>query len=105
MGRLRVAVERHAQGHLHFFAQRRVAGARRLDVRPPLGPVGRRGGGDARSTCITPSPSHTAGEPRRLTTNADLEYAPAFSRDGSRLAFVTWDDAEGGHVWTVPFGP
>jgi len=41
------------------------------------------------------------GTPTRLTTLTDVEYAPAFSRDGSRLAFVTWNDRDGGHVWTV----
>jgi Tol biopolymer transport system component/imidazolonepropionase-like amidohydrolase len=46
-----------------------------------------------------------SGTPRRLTTLADLEYAPAFSADGRALAFVTWNDLEGGHVWSVPFGP
>jgi imidazolonepropionase-like amidohydrolase/Tol biopolymer transport system component len=46
-----------------------------------------------------------AGTPRRLTTLEDLEYAPAFSADGRSLAFVTWNDVEGGHVWTLPLGP
>jgi imidazolonepropionase-like amidohydrolase len=45
------------------------------------------------------------GTPRRLTTLPDLEYAPAFAADGRSLAFVTWNDAEGGHVWTVSMGP
>jgi Tol biopolymer transport system component/imidazolonepropionase-like amidohydrolase len=44
------------------------------------------------------------GTPRRLTTLPDLEYAPAFSADGRSLTFVTWNDAEGGHVWTLPMG-
>jgi len=43
------------------------------------------------------------GSPRRLTTIADLEYAPSFSRDGRTLAFVTWNDDEGGRVWSMPF--
>jgi Tol biopolymer transport system component/imidazolonepropionase-like amidohydrolase len=43
------------------------------------------------------------GTPRRLTDRDDLEYAPAFSSDGARLAFVTWNDETGGHVWTMPF--
>ena len=42
------------------------------------------------------------GKPARLTTGTDLEYAPAFSRDGSTLAFVSWNDREGGYVWTMP---
>jgi Tol biopolymer transport system component/imidazolonepropionase-like amidohydrolase len=44
------------------------------------------------------------GTPRRLTTLADLEYAPAFSPDGRSVAFVTWNDTEGGHVWTMDLG-
>jgi Tol biopolymer transport system component/imidazolonepropionase-like amidohydrolase len=42
-----------------------------------------------------------SGTPKRLTSGTDPEYSPAFSRDGSRIAFVTWNDAKGGHVWTV----
>jgi Tol biopolymer transport system component/imidazolonepropionase-like amidohydrolase len=44
-----------------------------------------------------------SGPPRRL--NADgpslpsREYAPAFSPDGRWIAYVTWSDKEGGHVW------
>jgi Tol biopolymer transport system component/imidazolonepropionase-like amidohydrolase len=43
-----------------------------------------------------------SGAPRRLTSSADLEYAPAFSPDGTTLAFVTWSDRDGGAVWTMP---
>jgi imidazolonepropionase-like amidohydrolase/Tol biopolymer transport system component len=43
------------------------------------------------------------GTPKRLTTNTDLEYAPSFSKDGRTLAFVTWNDTDGGHVATMPF--
>ena len=46
------------------------------------------------------------GQPRRLTQNdASLparEYAPAFSPDGRSIAYVTWTDSEGGHVWRAP---
>ncbi len=42
------------------------------------------------------------GRPERLTTVDDFEYAPAYSRDGARIVFVTWNDREGGHVWTIP---
>lgn len=44
-----------------------------------------------------------SGTPKRLTSSNDLEYAPSFSRDGRTLAFVTWNDRDGGNVWTMPF--
>ncbi len=47
----------------------------------------------------------SAGTPHRVTKAADLEFAPAFSPDGKQLAFVTWNDREGGHVWRVPLNP
>jgi Tol biopolymer transport system component/imidazolonepropionase-like amidohydrolase len=45
-----------------------------------------------------------SGTPRRLTSGTDLEYAPAFSPDGTQVAYVTWNDREGGHVWALPGG-
>ena len=45
-----------------------------------------------------------SGTPRRLTAVEDLEYSPSFSADGRQLAFVTWNDETGGHVWTVAIG-
>jgi Tol biopolymer transport system component len=43
------------------------------------------------------------GSPRRLTRDdaarAPREYAPAFSSDGKWIAYVSWSDADGGHVW------
>jgi len=43
------------------------------------------------------------GQPRRLTSgDASLparEYAPAFSPDSRSIAYVTWTDTEGGHLW------
>ncbi len=43
------------------------------------------------------------GEPRPLTRDADdhFEFFPSWSRDGSRIAFVTWSDAELAHVHVV----
>ena len=54
------------------------------------------------------SAGKAVGTPRRATPNdASLpqrEYAPAFSKDGNWIAYVTWSDAEGGNVWKVPAG-
>ena len=51
----------------------------------------------------------TVGAPRRLTKDdASLphrEYAPAFSADGTWIAYVSWSDAEGGHVWKAAAAP
>lgn len=44
----------------------------------------------------------SGGEARRLTTQNDaFELFPAWSRDGSQIAFVTWDDDALGKVMTV----
>jgi Tol biopolymer transport system component len=41
------------------------------------------------------------GSPRRLTPEGfkPQEFGPAWSPDGRWIAFSTWDDLEGGHVW------
>jgi Tol biopolymer transport system component len=56
------------------------------------------------------------GTPRRLTPagfgaenpaagHAGLqEFSPAWSPDGRWIAFTTWEDTLGGHVWRVPAG-
>ena len=43
-------------------------------------------------------------KPRRITPSSfgPLEFAPAWSPDGSTLAFVSWDDGKRGHLWKVP---
>jgi Tol biopolymer transport system component len=41
------------------------------------------------------------GTPRRLTDLDQVEAMPAWSRDGSSIAFVTWDESEGGHIYGV----
>jgi Tol biopolymer transport system component/imidazolonepropionase-like amidohydrolase len=43
-----------------------------------------------------------SGAPERLTKLEDLEYAPSFSPSGKEIAFVTWNDQAGGHVWILP---
>ena len=41
------------------------------------------------------------GPARRLTSAEVGEFHPQWSPDGRRLAFVTWDDAVGGHIMKV----
>jgi len=46
------------------------------------------------------------GAPRRLISDDPSlparEYSPSFSPDGKWIAYVTWSDSEGGHVWKAP---
>ncbi|MGH9659893.1 MAG: hypothetical protein ACRD96_15190, partial [Bryobacteraceae bacterium] len=39
---------------------------------------------------------------RRLTASSDREYAPTLSPDGKSIAYVTWNDRDGGHLWRAP---
>ena len=38
---------------------------------------------------------------RRLTTGTDVEHGPVWSPDGQYIAYVTWNDDEGGHIHRV----
>jgi len=42
------------------------------------------------------------GEARRMTDADHGEFHPKWSPDGSTIAFASWDDADGGHIMTVP---
>ncbi len=44
------------------------------------------------------------GEPRRLTSDDNFEYEPAYSPDGRRIAYVGWDDERGGSLRVIPSG-
>jgi Tol biopolymer transport system component len=44
------------------------------------------------------------GTPRRVSSLEAAEHHPTWSRDGKHLAFVTWSDEEGGHVYRVAPG-
>jgi len=41
------------------------------------------------------------GEPRRLSPDYHLAQQPAWSTDGRTVFYVTWDDANGGHIFAV----
>ena len=42
-----------------------------------------------------------SGTARRLTTGEVGEYHAAWSPDGKWIAYITWDDANGGNIWKV----
>jgi Tol biopolymer transport system component len=42
---------------------------------------------------------YPGGIAQRITTNNFTEAMPAWSPDGTQLAFVTWDEKEGGHLY------
>ncbi len=41
------------------------------------------------------------GTPQLLVKQPYGQFQPAYSRDGKWIAYVTWSDVEGGHVWRV----
>lgn len=43
-----------------------------------------------------------SGKPRPLVQQSGGQYQPAFSPDGAHVAYVSWNEAEGGHLWRVP---
>ena len=45
------------------------------------------------------------GKPVRITNNNFTEANPMWSSDGKQLAFVTWNDDNGGDIYKTSFGP
>jgi imidazolonepropionase-like amidohydrolase/Tol biopolymer transport system component len=45
-----------------------------------------------------PVPAAAIRNARRLTTGTDVEHDPIWSPDGQFIAYVTWNDEEGGHI-------
>src|SRR3546814_14435134 len=41
-------------------------------------------------------------EPRVLFKQVVGQFYPTYSPDGNWLAYVTWSQVEGGHVWRIP---
>ncbi|MFN0177879.1 MAG: amidohydrolase family protein [Gemmatimonadales bacterium] len=41
------------------------------------------------------------GTPRRVTTAGEGEHFPTWSPDGAAIAFASWDDRAGGHIYRV----
>ncbi|MBL8266533.1 hypothetical protein, partial [Steroidobacter sp.] len=51
--------------------------------------------------------SRSGGKPKRLTPKdayaaVTVELSSSWSPDGRSIAFTTWNDEEGGHIWRVP---
>jgi len=44
---------------------------------------------------------YPAGTPRRITDGTASEHYPAWSADGRSLAWVSWADTSGGHLWRI----
>jgi Tol biopolymer transport system component len=42
-----------------------------------------------------------AGSPRKLIEGVGLQFQPAWSPDGRSIAYSTWDERDGGHLWKV----
>ncbi len=45
------------------------------------------------------TPIAANGQAKRLTSGDALEYNPIYSPDGRDIAYVTWSDKTGGHIW------
>lgn len=48
-----------------------------------------------------PPPIPTIRNARRLTDGTDVEHGPVWSPDGQFIAYVTWNDEDGGHIRRV----
>ena len=48
-----------------------------------------------------PAPAATIRNARRLTTGTDVEHGPVWSPDGQFIAYVTWNDDDGGRIYRV----
>ncbi|RIJ27166.1 amidohydrolase family protein [Henriciella mobilis] len=71
----------------------------RLLMSPSLSPDGDAIAFSALGNVYT-APLMGEGAPKRLTEAMESTYHPAWSADGTRLAFVSWSRADGGQVWT-----
>ena len=52
-------------------------------------------------TALAAQATRQIRNPRRLTTGTTVEHAPVWSPDGRYLAYVTWSDTVGGHIYRV----
>ena len=48
-----------------------------------------------------PTPPALITNARRLTTGTDVEHGPVWSPDGQFIAYVTWNDDDGGRIYRV----
>src|SRR4029079_2974659 len=66
------------------------AGAKKPQPKPPK-----------RAPETPPAPIPTIRNARRLTATADVEHGPVWSPDGRFIAYVTWNDDDGGRIYRV----
>jgi len=50
---------------------------------------------------VPAAPVPTIRNARRLTTGTDVEHAPVWSPDGQFIAYVTWNDDDGGRIYRM----
>jgi imidazolonepropionase-like amidohydrolase/Tol biopolymer transport system component len=53
------------------------------------------------ATEAPPAPVPTIRNARRLTASTDVEHGPVWSPDGQFIAYVTWNDDDGGRIYRV----
>jgi Tol biopolymer transport system component len=46
--------------------------------------------------------SGNATEPKKLIDGVGYQFQPAWSPDGKWIAYTTWVEGEGGHIWKIP---
>ena len=76
-------------------ADRRQAGCGRRRRSPPPKPPPKP------AAEAPPAPVPTIRNARRLTTGTDVEHGPVWSPDGQFIAYVTWNDDDGGRIYRV----
>ncbi|MBL8271019.1 amidohydrolase family protein [Steroidobacter sp.] len=86
----------------HAIEERTVT-ARRIE-QPQLSPDGRQLAFSALGRIWIQAMDSRSGTraPRQVSAEGSTAFFPAWSPDGRHLAYVTWNDLDGGGIWRVP---